>query len=176
MTIEEIINYLLGERRDIKGSDLLKEMLKNDKFRILIEKGILTGMIKPLLTDEFIQRMELQNCRGYSSLLNIFVDGKNIGTCNATSTELSYMLPDIDLVGGINPFFIGTPASPDGIHSWLEDERQLYDTSTLMIVDKSYIKALDYNENKRFTKYDLLMNKYYQSAREFACDRSLRSK
>ncbi|NLC47976.1 MAG: hypothetical protein GX758_01270 [Tenericutes bacterium] len=176
MEIEDIMEYLLCERRNIKGSKLLEEMLQNNKFKTLVAKGILENKIKPLLTEEFIEKMEQQNCRGYSSVYNIFVDGKNIGTCNATSTEISYMFNNVDLVGGINPFFEGTPASPNGVHSWLETDKELLDTSTLMIVDKSYIKSLEYNENIRFNSHNLFSNTNYQLAKEFACDRSLKRK
>lgn|SRR5574344_2800629 len=173
MTNEEIIIFLLGERKDIKGSLLLRQLLQNEEYKKLVENGIKNESIYPLLTDKLMDEMEYQNCRCYSSLKDIFIDGKNIGTCNQTSTELSYMMNDVDLVGGHNKFFIGTSASVDGVHSWIEDSKYVYDTSTLMIVDKKYISDLDYVEDKRYTSYNLAQNQLYQSAKEFACDRSL---
>lgn len=172
MNNEEIIKTLFEKNSSMKGTNLLNELLQNPKFKLVIEKGILTGKITGF-SEDFFLKMEKQNCRSYSSLRKIFEDGKNIGTCNQTSTLISYMFNDANLLGGVNSFFVGTPASDDGRHSWLETKNILIDTSLMLFIDKSFAEDMGYKENLRISQSDLRKNKLYTIAKDYACDYSL---
>ena len=98
----------------------------------------------------------------------MFSLGYNIGNCVGAAMQLSYSYYDVDIVSGILPILKGTKnAEKEGGHCWLENEREIIDTSLLLVIDKSLKSEFGYIEEQRRTSKELGGNDRYIARRDF---------
>ena len=174
MELEELIIKITGkERYNYKCFDLLKQLLRdNIEFRNIIIEGIKENKISGF-TDEIWEMIHNQNIRGIDNFESVFRDGYNIGYCTPASKQLSYSLFKCYICGGVLPILKGTPNCPDGSHTWIQDDRNIIDTSLMLIIDKSYIGKLGYITESIVNPRDDLN---YRAAQDFTTDENLRPK
>ena len=70
-----------------------------------------------------------------------------------------------------NKFLIGTVNSPDGRHTWIENENKIIDTTFMLVISKDYVKYFGYTLENR---YNPNIDPIYVNAKEFTNDKSLR--
>lgn len=168
MEVGSIINFLYGNRKDYLCFNLIKEKLEYDfEFKKIIEEGIINNKIVGF-DEDLWNTINIIKTRTYKSFFDVFKDGMNIGSCTFTSEELSYGFKKVDLVSGIMKYIKGSKSSLNGEHSWIEDDYYIYDTSLLLIIDKSYKDKMGYVEYRRIDSNFLYQNKMYEIAKEFA--------
>ena len=174
MKIENILEILYGERKDYKGTEVMKELLlKDENFKQIIIDGIKTGNIYswPEKLWEELDKLNLMLRKGNVS--DIFKMGDNIGDCTGCSTIVSYSFPIGCLyVGGTVDYLIGTKNSVDGRHTWLENEGVIYDTTFMVSINEKYSKKMGY---KTLYKTDPNKNSKYSAGKDFARDKFISS-
>ena len=107
--------------------------------------------------------------------IDMFVLGYNIGNCVGTSRQLSYSYNNDSIVSGILPFLKGKKNSEkEGGHCWLETNKELIDTTLMLVMDKEVKKKLGYLEEQRLTPTDLALSPRYQARKEFVNDISIK--
>lgn len=168
MIIESLIPK---DKENFKCFDLLKSLLNsNDEFKSNIETLIKEGKIRGF-DDDLWKKIENQNIRRINSFTDVFKDGANIGYCTVASKQLSYSFNDCYICGGILPCLIGTKNSPDGSHTWIVYNGEIYDTSLMIILDEKSASSLGYVEQNR---YNPNIDNNYLVAKEFTNDTNLR--
>lgn len=174
MTIEQILEILYGDRKDYKGTNIMKELLNiNAEFKTLIINGIKTGKIIGF-TDELWDKIENQNMRRVNSFTEVFEKGYNLGNCTNTATQLSLSFPNDCLIGcGIVDYLKGTLNSENGEHTWIVWKGKIYDPTFMIIIDNEYSKKLKYNQTDI---YNPNSNSMYSAEKDFTNDPNLRSK
>lgn len=98
--------------------------------------------------------------------------GGNIGGCTTMAYQLSFLFEDCYKCAGILPILIGTKNCEDGRHTWVESsDGWVYDTSLMLIIHKSFISRLGYQENikERYSSQQL-----YSAKKEFALDKGIK--
>ena len=150
----------------------------NNEFHELVDEGFKNGKIRFFGNDEW-NKIINQNFMSYVNEMKNFGDmfllGYNIGNCVNTSYQLSYSYDDVDIVSGILPILKGTMnAEKEGGHCWLENDKEIIDTSLMLIIDKSLKSEFGYIEEIRVTKEELLRRDRYQARKEFTNDKSFK--
>lgn len=169
MQIENILEILYGERKDYKGTQIMRELLtKNETFRSLIIEGIKAGNVY-MWSDELWKKFDKLNLMlRKGNVSDIFKTGANIGDCTGCSTIISYSFPLGCLyVGGTVDYLIGTKNSVDGRHTWIEYNGVIYDTTFMIAIKEEYSKNLGYKE---VYKTDPNKNSEYSAGKDFARD------
>ncbi len=167
----DVYKYLINAKRyDYKCFDELKRLLKDDKFKEVILKGIAENKITGF-SDELWESIQKQNIRGIDSFESVFRDGANIGYCTVASKQLSYSLPYCFLCGGILPILKGTRNCPDGSHTWISYNKKIIDTTLMLIIDEDYSSNIGYIEENR---YDPSIDDIYVATKEFTNDSNLK--
>lgn len=170
MQIENILEILYGERKDYKGTQIMRQLLtENEIFRALIIEGIKTGNVY-MWPNELWEELDKQNLMlRKGNVSNIFKIGANIGDCTGCSTIISYSFPVGCLyVGGTVDYLIGTKNSMDGRHTWIEYKGVIYDTTFMIAINEKYSKKLSYNP---LYKTDPNKNQLYSAGKDFARDK-----
>lgn len=169
MQIENILEILYGERKDYKGTQMMRELLvKNEIFRTLIIEGIKTGNVY-MWPDELWKKLDKLNLMlRKGNVSDIFKTGANIGDCTGCSTIISYAFQaGCSYVGGTVDYLVGTKNSSDGRHTWVEDKKIIYDTTFMIAIKEEYSKNLGYKE---IYKVDPNKNAEYSAGKDFAID------
>lgn len=169
----EIIDKIIPKGREqYKCYDLIKNLLKNKKFYNILELGFNSGNILPF-NEELLQEFNKLNIRWpVKDIDEVLYLGGNIGGCTTMAYQLSFLFDDCYKCAGFLPILKGTKNSCDGRHTWMESSNGwIYDTSLMLIINKTYSKMIGYQENIR-EKYDDLQ--FYSEQKEFALDKSFR--
>ena len=169
---KEILTSLIDEDLiEFKCFDLLKQKLKEDSsFREIIKQGIKQGLISKF-PRELFDLVCSQNIRAPFEVIQIFIDGANIGNCTRMSKIISYSLNNCEICGGTVKYLIGSKNSPDGQHTWISYQGNIIDPSFMLQINEEYMKQLGYIEENRYNpNYD----KIYAAAKEYANDKSLK--
>lgn len=167
---EDIINILYGDRKDYKGTKLIRNLLQNNlEFRNIILEGIKNNKITGF-SEELWTMIDNQNIRGINSFLDVFVDGANIGYCTVASKQLSYSFDSCFIAGGVNKYLVNSTNSIDGSHTWIVRNNKIYDTTFMLEIDRSFEGKLGYIEENR---YDPNLDRIYKAAKEFTNDKEL---
>lgn len=174
MVIEQILEILYGERKDYKGTKIMRDLLNsNEKFKKLIIDGIKEGKIIGF-TEELWKKIENQNMRRVNSFTEVFEKGYNLGNCTNIAIQLSFSFPNDCLIGcGRVDYLKGTLNSENGEHTWLEWKRKIYDPTFMIIIDSEYSKKLKYNQTDI---YNLNSNSMYSAEKDFTNDPNLKTK
>lgn len=165
--------------KDFKGYDCLKKVFElNPEFKDLILKNIELGKIRYFSDDEW-DKIKAQNYASMHPEVNSYYDifrlGGNEGNCTGCSKQLSYSYNNISIAGGLLPILIGTRNSPNGEHTWLENDKEIIDTSLLLIIDKSLKEQIGYQTENIYTPTMLNENPHYSARKQFVNDRNLRN-
>lgn len=174
MQIENILEVLYGDRKDYKGTQIMRELLENnDSFRKIIIEGIKTSNIN-MWPEELWKKLDNQNFREKYELVSAaFKAGHNLGRCLVYSEYVSYSMPLGCLItSGTVDYLKGTFNSPEGKHTWIEYENVIYDTTFMICINKKYLGKLGYKE---IYKTDPNKNPMYSSGKDFANDTFLSS-
>lgn len=169
MQIENILEILYGKRKDYKATLIMRELLtKNDKFRETIIEGIKTGSIY-MWSEELWEKLDKQNLREkYDKISEAFKDGHNLGRCLVYSTYVSYSFPPSCLIAsGMIDYLKDTVNSPDGKHTWIENDGIIYDTTFMICINKNFLEKLNYKEE---FKTNPNKNANYSAGKDFATD------
>lgn len=172
MQIENILEILYGKRKDYKGTQIMRELItKNETFRELIIEGIKTGNIYSW-SEELWEKLDKQNfMENYEKISDAFSCGHNLGRCLTYSKYVSYSFPlGCKIASGIVEFLKGTINSPEGKHTWIENDGKIYDTTFMIVINLPYVKKLKYKH--QFIS-DPNKDKYYSVEKEFANDTNL---
>ena len=146
----DFLQQIIKDKNDYMCFNLLKELLTtNEEFCKLIkegiEKGKITGFSEEMWEDTYytdIYMIKIENC---TDLNDYFKKGYNIGSCTQTSMNLSIIFQYCNICGGTVPFLKDTYNSPDGRHTWINNNGKIIDTSLMLIIDEDYaIKYLKY--------------------------------
>ncbi len=153
---------------------------KDSNLKTFIEENMRSGKIRFFDEREF-EKILSQNFRPVAKDINEFIDvfltGKNCGSCAFTSRKLSLSFDDADLVSGILLHLKGTRnAEREGGHCWLENNAEIIDTSLMLVINKTLKEKLGYIEEQRLTPYMLMSSQFYMAEKEFANDSELRTK
>ena len=166
----------------IKAFDLFWNFYNNNyNFKDLIDEGFKSNKIR-FFNEEELNKIRNQNFihptdPNIKEFEDIFILGKNIGSCVYTSRQLSYSYNNIDLVSGILPLLKGTLNAEElGGHAWIETKDSIIDTSLMLIIDKSLKEKFGYIEENRITASQLKQDHNYQARKEFTNDQNLKSK
>ncbi|MBP5684318.1 MAG: hypothetical protein J6X02_03580 [Bacilli bacterium] len=168
-----------NEHSDYGCYNILKDLLNNnDQFREIFVKGISDGTIS-FFSEELWNMIRQQNFIPPMNEIDDFIDffkkGYNIGTCGWTTRQLSYSFDNISIVAGTLAKLKGTfNSEKEGGNFWLEDDKQIIDTSLMLIIDKSLKDTIGYSEEKRLEPYELARNQRYQERKYFTLDKSIK--
>ncbi len=164
--IKSILEFLIDEDIfEYKCFDILKEKLITDKeFRETIKKGIEKGKIKKF-PRELFDKVCNQNIRAPFDMVQIFIDGANLGNCTKMSLMVSYSLPECEICGGTLDILKGTKNSEDGSHTWISYNGWIIDTSLMITISESIKEELHYNEENR---YNPNIDEYYIVSKEYS--------
>lgn len=171
--MDTILDLIIDDKRkDYKCFDLLKHYYKTDNdFASFINEGVRSGKIIGFDEDLWNKISDL-NSRTKLSFEEAFMHGLNEGGCTTFSKYLSFCFNKVMICGGTLPILKGTKNSPDGRHTWIVNNKQIYDTSLMLIMDEEYaIRGLNYDEENR---YDPSNDSIYRASKEFATDVNLR--
>ena len=174
MEIENILDFLYGERKNFKSTQLMRTLLKeNQAFKETIIEGIKSGNVEKW-PEELWTKLDNQNLReSYEKMSDAFEDGHNLGRCLVYSYYVSYSMPLECLIGsGTVSYLKGTVNSPEGKHTWLECKNVIYDTTFMICIHKNFVKKLGYVES---FKTNPNKNSEYSAAKDFANDPFLRT-
>jgi len=160
--------------------ELNRLCLENINFKNLVEENIKNGKVRFFGNEEWM-RIKKQN---YISLIpddkvkdfsDVFKNGYNIGDCVNVSLQLSYSYDDVDIVSGILPILKGSRnATLVGGHRWLENSKEIIDTTLMLIIDKSLKKDFGYIEEGRISSFTLRRMHNYMARKEFVNDSSIK--
>lgn len=156
---------------NIKNYPFLEELKEKDKnFKKILEDNLLNGKIRRFDETEW-NLIKNQNCLvlpgDSQSFYEMFEKQQNIGNCAFMAPQLSYSYDNVDIVSGTLNILKGTKnAEKEGGHVWLETDKDIIDTSFLLIIDKDLKEELGYKEEQRITKTDLKRNEMYQMRKE----------
>lgn len=166
------LNILIDySRKDYLCFDVLKELYKNNKyFKEFIDSGIKEGKISGF-PEELWEAIELQNVRGLETFEDVFREGYNIGGDAVVSRQLSYSFKNCELCSGLLPLLAGTKNSEVGEHSWMTSDGKIYDTTLMLVIDKSYANKLGYQYE---IEYNPHQDPIYEATYEFTNDRELK--
>ena len=156
-----------------KCYDILKDLYANNpEFKKIVDEGIESGKVSGF-SQELWDKLDMQNIRsrGVNSFCEVFRDGANLCYCTVCAKQVSYSLDNPYLCGGTNKFLIGTVNSPDGRHTWIENENKIIDTTFMLVISKDYVKYFGYTLENR---YNPNIDPIYVNAKEFTNDKSLR--
>ena len=147
-------------------------LYKNNKItestKELIIEGIETGNVYMWPESLWIKLDKLNLMLRKGNVSDIFKVGANIGDCTGCSTIVSYAFPLGCLyVGGTVDYLVGTKNSVDGRHTWVEDNKIIYDTTFMIAIKEKYSKKLGYSE---IYKTDPNKNFEYSAGKDFATD------
>ena len=150
----------------------------NEQFQTIIKEGMENGQIRFFDEREW-DKIKKQNFVSPDAKMKEFIDmfvlGYNIGNCVGTSRQLSYSYNNVSIVSGILPFLKGKKNSEkEGGHCWLETNKELIDTTLMLVMDKEVKKKLGYLEEQRLTPTDLALSPRYQARKEFVNDISIK--
>lgn len=162
-----------------KAFDLFWQLYNSDmEFQNKVLEGMKQGKIRFFSEIEW-EKIRSQNylsrIPGVNEIIDLFIQGYNIGNCANMAMELSYSYNDVDIVSGILPILKGTKNAEEvGGHVWLENDDAIIDTSLMLVIDKNLKDVMGYIEEQRITKSALRTNRRYQSRKSFVNDTSLR--
>ena len=166
----------------IKAFNLFWQLYNNNSnFKSLIDEGFKNKQIR-FFNEEELTKIRNQNYihptdPNIKEFEDIFVLGKNIGSCVYTSKQLSYSYNDVDLVSGILPILKGTLNAEElGGHAWIETKDSIIDTSLMLVIDASLKERFGYIEENRITSSMLKQDRNYQTRKEFVNDLNLKPK
>lgn len=150
----------------------------NEQFQTIIKEGMENGQIRFFDEREW-DKIKKQNFVSPDAKMKEFIDmfvlGYNIGNCVGTSRQLSYSYNNVSIVSGILPFLKGKKNSEkEGGHCWLETNKEVIDTTLMLVMDKEVKKKLGYIEEQRLTSTDLALSPRYQARKEFVNDISIK--
>lgn len=165
--------------KNFKGYDCLKKVFElNPEFKKLILENVELGKIR-YFSDEEWDKIKEQNYGSphpeVKSFYDIFRLGGNEGNCTGCSKQLSYSYNNVSIAGGLLPILIGTRNSPNGEHTWLENDKEIIDTSLLLIIDKSLKEKIGYKMENIYSSTILNSDPRYSARKQFVNDRNLRS-
>lgn len=168
VNLEEI--FINDNYKNYKCYDILKELLKNKKFRKILVTGIINDEVRPFNNNiwETIYKM---NYRGCSNLEEAFMLGLNLGNCTNFSKEMGYIFKGSEICGGAVPLLVGTENCPNGNHTWMEYGGLIYDTSLMIIMTRKFAQKLGYQEENR---YPISETVGYEAKEKYANDRILK--
>lgn len=171
MQNEQILEILYGNRKEYKGTKIMRELLEgNVEFKNIIIEGISSGKINGF-DDELWNKIDNQNIRGINSFLDVFKEGANLGYCTVAAKQLSYSFPnDCLIAGGVVEYLKGTENSDDGSHTWIVWNGKIYDTTFMSVIDLDYASKLKYLQENI---YNPLKDDKYCAAKEFTNDPNL---
>lgn len=156
------------DRKSYLCFEILKELYNNNpEFKKLVDEGIKEGKISGF-PDELWIAIDNQNVRGLKSFENVFRDGYNIGGQTVVSRQLSYSFPTCTLCSGTLPLIAGTKNSPSGEHSWMTSDGLVYDTTLMLVMDRTYSSKLGYQYEM---EYDPSEDPIYSATQEFTNDK-----
>ena len=164
---------IINGTENYKCYDILKKLYaSNPEFKKILDEGIESGKVSGF-SQELWEKLDMQNIRsrGVNSFCEVFRDGANLGYCTVCAKQVSYSLDNPYLCGGTNKFLIGTVNSPDGRHTWIENENKIIDTTFMLVIAKDYVKYFGYTLENR---YNPNIDPIYVNAKEFTNDKSLR--
>lgn len=170
--MENIADLLIPEdKSDYKCYELLKETIENDReFCKTILEGIRDKKIRPF-DEELLEKLNIINIRGKAKDMDeVLFHGANIGACTSMALHLSFILTGCYRCSGLLPLIKGSLNSPNGEHTWLETINEIYDTSLMLIIDKSYKDKIGYQEEAKMP-YELM--KFYYEKKDYALDSDL---
>lgn len=150
---------------------------KNSDFCKVIKENFANGKIR-FFNDNEWEKIKSQNfvspTKEMKDFIDLFLLGYNIGNCVGTSRQLSFSYRDVDIVSGILPILKGTlNAEKEGGHCWLETQKEIIDTSLMIVIDKSLKNDRGYIEEQRLTSFQLANSPTYQARKEFTNDKNL---
>ena len=140
--------------KEVDFPNLREEVFsKNPMYSKYLEEGSLYTFDDYIYAEKpFKEALKDVNVSTYSSMYEYFALGENIGTCGRTSTLTGVMFDDVLCCKGYLKHFIGTPASENGNHAWIEVTHEgrkiIVDTSLLLIIPKELGGSLGYNASK----------------------------
>lgn len=171
MQNEKILEILYGDRKEYKGTKIMRELLENnEEFRNIIIEGIKSGKIDGF-DDELWTKIDNQNIVRINSFLDVFKEGANLGYCTVAAKQLSYSFPnDCLIAGGVVEFLKGTENSKDGSHTWIVWNGKIYDTTFMVSIDLEYANRLKYVQENI---YNPMEDDKYCARKEFTNDPSL---
>lgn len=174
MTVETIMELLYGDKKNYRGTALMKFLLENnEEFKKIIEEGIMRGKIDRIWDQIFEDNNNL-NLDSGKFLIEQFETGYNIGNCLNASKVLSYSLPDdCEIAGGTNDYLIGTRNSEDGKHTWVVWNYEILDTTFMITIDVEYAKKLGYKQENIYRPMD---DKNYAERKKFLHDETIKTK
>ena len=163
--------------QNFKGFDLLNKVLQqNETFKQLVNENMEQGKIRQFGEEEW-DKIKKQNYISGNPDLKTFYDifslGWNIGNVGMVSRQLSYSYNNVDLVSGFLPLLTGSINSPNGEHEWLENDKEIIDTTLCLIIDKSLKEEMGYQTEFRFTQQELMQNELYRERKEFINDETI---
>ncbi len=149
----------------------------NPTFSKIIAENMKIGKIR-FFNDNEWNKIKEQNfispIKEMKEFIDMFLLGYNIGNCVGTSRQLSYSYNNVDIVSGKLPILKGTlNAEKEGGHCWLETQKEIIDTSLMLVIDKSLKQELGYIEEQRVTSNQLSKSYNYQARKEFVNDKDL---
>jgi len=167
---ENILKEIYKDIHSYEGTKISQDLfLNNIEFRNVLLNGLKSGQIEAFSKD-FLNELTSLNMRGEGTLDDAFRCGANLGACTVASKLVSYIFDSCYICGGVNKFLIGTKNSPDGRHTWIEHNGKLYDTTFMLVIDKSLEEKFGYVKENY---YDPNLNPIYLAGKEYACDKSL---
>ena len=170
----DALSFLINEKR--KGYlcfETLRELYEsNEEFKNIIDEGIQTGEIIGFPEELWI-KIDEQNIRGLDTFERVFMEGYNIGGCTIVSKQLSYSFTNCYLCSGLLPLIKGTKNSPNGEHSWMMSDNQVYDTTLMIIMSQRIANKLGYQTE---AKYNPRESDVYNAAYEFTNDRNIKGR
>ena len=168
MENEKILEILYGERKDYKGTGIMRDLLAdNEEFKNIILEGIKLGKILGF-DDELWDKIDSQNIRGINTFLDVFKEGANLGYCTVAAKQLSYSFPnDCRIAGGVVDYLQGTKNSEDGSHTWIVWNGKIYDTTFMLSIDLEFANKLKYIQENIYNPLD---DDNYCATKEFTND------
>ncbi len=166
--IEEFIDPSF---RHYKGFDFIKKIAStNEEFAKVLKEALVNDKAY-FFGSEIFDELRAQNIRTMKNAEDIFIEGYNEGGCTSCAIQLSYSYPSCEIAGGILTPIIGTKNSEDGRHTWIVKDKEIIDTSLMLVFDEKLAKDFGYNEENR---YNPNRDKLYVAAKQFTNDRNLR--
>ena len=175
--IKDFLDYRYAEkfinqdRKNYLCFEMLRAYYNNDnEFRKLVDDGVRTGKVAGF-PEELWQAIDNQNIRGLKSFEDVFRDGYNIGGPTVVSRQLSYSFPSCTLCSGVLPMISGTKNSEMGECSWMVSDGNIYDTSLMLIIDKTYANKFGYQYEYEYNPHN---DPIYCATYEFTNNQELR--
>ena len=146
---------------------------KNSRFKGIVFLGTKNNKIRFFndIDYETMQNLKIKSkAFKVSTLKEWFENGYNILYPKRTAYLLSLLQDNVDIVSGTIEYL------NDESYYWLETKKELIDPKLMIVVDKSYVDSLNYNESNRVLYSQLIRDSKYKKAKEGILCESQKSK